>query len=187
MKKTGNEPQKPTLDSALKDNSAAGSFLRGLQKLGISSSACFEYVAMICLVGIIVATLIDVIGAKLFNKPIAAGTEVVYFLQVIAIAGALAATKIDGKHIRLEFVDSLPKRLKSTFHFISALLGLGLFIVLAWKSFEYAQTLRNTQEVTAVSRIPLYPLVLWIALCCVPLCLVLLKEMINSAVKVVKR
>lgn len=172
--KSGNVPQKLT-------------FLKELDKLSYLSSIWFEHIAMVGIVGIIIANLIDVIGAKLFNKPIAAGTEVVYFLQVIAIAGALAATKIDGKHIRLEFVDSLPRRPKGIFNFITALLGIGLFIVLAWKSIEYAQTLKSTQEVTAASRIPLYPFVFWIAICCIPLCLILLKEMLKSAIEVVKR
>ncbi|MCL6478632.1 MAG: TRAP transporter small permease [Peptococcaceae bacterium] len=177
MEKNGGAPQ----------NFKSGSALKGLDKLNHLISAWFERVAMVGIVGIIIATLIDVIGAKIFNKPLAAGTEVVYFLQIVAIAGALASTKIDGKHIRLEFVDSLPKRIKSTFNFIVAVLGLGLFILLAWKSFEYAQTLRSTHEVTATSRVPLFPFVLWIALCCIPLCLVLLQEMVKSAIEVVKK
>lgn len=158
-----------------------------LDKLSHLLSDWFERIAMLGIVGIIIATLIDVIGAKIFTKPLSAGTEVVYFLQVIAIAGALTATKIDGKHIRLEFVDSLPRRIKNIFNFLAALLGLGLFFLLAWQSYEYAQTLRIAHEVTSTSRIPLYPFVLWIALCCIPLCLVLLQEMVKSAIEVVKR
>ncbi len=172
-----NTPQKSISSSAFK----------GLDTFAGKSSTWFEYIAMIAIVGIIIATLIDVIGAKLFNKPIAAGTEVVYLFQVIAIAGTLAATKIAGKHIRLEFVDSLPNRLKYFFHFITSLLGLGLFIFLAWKSVEYSLTLKAAQEVTAASRVALYPFVFWIALCCIPLCLVLLKEMLKSVAEVVKR
>lgn len=165
----------------------SGNTLKGLDKLSRLLSVWFERIAMAGIVGIIISTLVDVIGAKVFNKPLAAGTEVVYFLQIIAIAGALAATKIDGKHIRLEFVDSFPKRIKGIFNFAAAVLGLGLFTLLAWESIEYAQVLRNTQEVTATSRIPLYPFVFWIALCCIPLCLILLKEMLESAIEVIKR
>ena len=150
-------------------------------------SVWFERIAILGIIGIIAATIVDVLGDKLFNKPLSAGTEVVYFLQVIAIASALAITKIDGKHIRLEFVDSLPKKAKGLFNFLAALLGLGLFIILSWKSFEYAQALRNAQEVTAASRIPLFPFAIWIGISCIPLCLVLIKEMINSLVEVVKR
>ncbi|MGQ9824518.1 MAG: TRAP transporter small permease [Desulfotomaculales bacterium] len=190
MKKRGNAPQKPAASNSApneKNTPVPGGLLKGLDTFSSSLSAWFERVAMVGIVGIIVATLVDVIGAKAFNRPLAAGTEIVYFLQIIAISGALASTQIDGKHIRLEFVDSLPKRVRGVFNFLAALLGLGLFLLLAWKSYEYAQTLRNAKEVTAASRIPIYPFVLWIALSCIPLCLVLLKEMVKSAVEVVKR
>lgn len=165
----------------------SGGALGGLDKLSRLLSVWFERIAMVGIVGIIIATLIDVIGAKIFNKPLAASTEVVYFLQVVAIAGALSATKIDGKHIRLEFVDSFPRRIKGVFNFLVAVLGLGLFILLALKSYEYAETLRIAKEVTATSRMPLYPFALWIVLCCFPLCLLLLQEMVKSAIEVVKR
>lgn len=188
MKKSGNNtPAKSSVYSTLKEKNTPGNLINILDKLSSLSSHWFELIAMVCLVGIIISTLIDVVGAKIFSKPIAAGTEIVYFLQLIAIAGALAATKIDGKHIRLEFVDNLPKRLKSVFHFIADLLGLVLFILLAWKSMEYGQTLKINQEVTAGAKVPLHPFVFWLALSCIPLCLVLLKDMVKSAVEVMKR
>ncbi len=175
MDKTINVPDKPNI------------LLKILDKSSFWSSVWFERVAMVGIVGIIIATLIDVIGAKLFQKPLSAGTEVVYFLQVIAIAGALAFAQIENRHVRLEFVDSFPKTIKGLFNFLAAVLGLGLFVILCWKSFEYAQTLNNTHEVTATSRIPLYPLAIWIGLSCIPLCLVLLKGMVNSIAEVIKR
>lgn len=158
-----------------------------LDKSSLWSSVWFERIAMVGIVGIIAATIVDVIGAKIFQKPLSAGTEVVYFLQVLAMAGALAFTQIENRHIRLEFVDSFPRVIKGLFHFLAAILGLALFIILAWKSFEYAQALNRTSEVTATSRIPLYPLAIWIGICCIPMCLVLLKGMVNSIAEVIKK
>lgn len=83
--------------------------LRILDRIAKWSAIWFERIAMVAIVGMIIAVVVDVAGDKLFDLPMSAGTEVVYFLQIIAIAGALAITKIDGKHIRLEFVDSLPQ------------------------------------------------------------------------------
>ena len=186
MKESSNSSKKSALDSPLGNKGVPRGDFKRLDKLNYLISVWFENIAIVAIVGIIVSNLIDVIGAKLFSKPIAAGTEIVYFLQVIAMAGALAATKIDGKHIRLEFVDSLPGRLKNFFNFIAALLGLALFVLLFWESIEYTQALKITQEVTAVSRIVLYPFTLWIAICCIPLCLVLLKELLQSARGVVR-
>jgi TRAP-type C4-dicarboxylate transport system permease small subunit len=163
------------------------SALHGFSKISYLLSVWFERIAMVAIVGIIVATIVDVLGDKLFDKPLSAGTEIVYFLQVIAIAGALAFTKIDGKHIRLEFVDSFPKKLKNGFNLLSAVLGLGLFVILSWKSYEYAQALKTANEVTAASRIPIFPFVIWVGICCIPLCLVLLKDIVDSAIGVFKK
>jgi len=168
--------------------------LRILDKVSYWASEWFENIAIIGILGIVVATLIDVIGAKLppllrlgNARPLAAGTEVVYFLQIIALAGGMAFALIDNRHIRLEFVDSLPKRIKSAFHFLAAAGGLGLFVILTWESFEYAQSLKTAQEVTAASRIPLYPFVIWIGISSIPMCLVLLKNMVNSLIEVIKK
>jgi TRAP-type C4-dicarboxylate transport system permease small subunit len=162
-------------------------FQRLIEKSSFFLSVWFERIAMVSIVCIILATLVDVIGAKIFHKPLSAGTEVVYFLQIIAIAGALAITQIDKRHVRLEFVDSLPKRLRGIFNFIAAILGLGLFVLLAWKSIEYAQSLRNANEVTAASRVPLFPFAVWIGISCIPMCLVLIKEMVSSVAEVIKK
>ena len=90
-------------------------FMKILNKASYWSSVWFERAAMVGIVGIIVVTLIDVIGAKLFQKPLSAGTEAVYFLQIIAIAGALAFAQIDNRHVRLEFVDSFPENYPGDF------------------------------------------------------------------------
>ena len=162
-------------------------FLKIINKSSYWSSVWFERIAMVGIVGIIIATVIDVLGAKLFGKPLAAGTEVVYFLQIVAMAGGLAFAQIEGRHVRIEFVDSAPKIIKNALNFISAVLGLALFVLLGWYSFEYAQDLRNAGEVTAASRIPLFPFAIWVGICCIPMCLVLLKGMVNSVIEVIKK
>jgi TRAP-type C4-dicarboxylate transport system permease small subunit len=162
-------------------------FLRILDKSSYWSSLWFERVAIIGILGIILSTLIDVIGAKLFHKPLPAATEIVYFLQIIAIAGTLAFAQIDGRHVRLEFVDSLPKRFRGILTFLADILGLALFVILMYESFVYAGTLNSAHEVTAASRVPLYPFAIWIGLCAIPMCLVLIKGMVTSLIEVAKR
>ncbi|MGI5883186.1 MAG: TRAP transporter small permease [Dethiobacteria bacterium] len=186
MKESSNILQTNSPESVLVGGGAPLGAFRGFDKANFVVGFWFENIAIIAIVGIIVSNLIDVVGAKLFGKPIAAGTEIVYFLQVIAMSAALTSTKIDGKHIRIEFIDNLPARLANVFHFIVAILGLALFIILCWKSVEYAQSLKAIQEVTAVSRIAIYPFALWVAVCCVPLCMVLFKELLESVIRVVR-
>jgi TRAP-type C4-dicarboxylate transport system permease small subunit len=126
-------------------------------------------------------TIIDVVGAKAFQYPLPAGLEVVYFCQLIAIGGALAYGEIDGRHIRVElFVNRFPRRARAVFHGFAAFLGLGLFGLLTWKTYEYAMALKAVNDVSATSRIPLFPFALFLSLCFVPLCLVLIAEILRA-------
>lgn len=162
--------------------------LSKLDKFSYSLSSWFERIAIFGLLGMLVATCVDVVGAKLFRWPLPGGIEVVYLLQVIAIAGALAFAKIDGRHIRVEFlIDRLPKRGRAFFNSLTSFLGLGLFILLGWESYEYSQAFRSVGEVSTTAQIPLYPFTLWITLCCIPICLVLLTDLVSSLVEVVKK
>jgi TRAP-type C4-dicarboxylate transport system permease small subunit len=156
-------------------------------RINHSLSVWFERIAILGILGMILSTVIDVVGAKLFRWPMPAGTEIVYLLQVIAIAGALAISKIDGRHIRIEFVDKLPKYSRAFFNILATLLGLILFIILIWKSYEFAQSMMINNEVTATARITLYPFVLWFTLCCVPVSLILLKELFSSLLEIIKK
>ena len=157
---------------------------KGIDRYGrftYSLSSWFEQIAIIGFLGMMAATLIDVIGAKVFNWPLPAGLEVVFFCQLIAISGALAYSEIDGRHIRVDlFIDKLPRIARAFFHGFTALLGLGLFAILTWKSYEYAMSLMAINEVTSTSRIPIYPFVLWLGLSFVPLCLVLIGEILKA-------
>jgi TRAP-type transport system small permease protein len=178
------------MEKSTEVNAKAGKpniLMKILDKSSFWTSVWFERAAMVGIVGIIVVTLIDVIGAKIFHKPLAAGTEAVYFLQIIAIAGTLAFAQIENRHVRLEFVDSLPRPIRGSFSFISSILGLALFIMLAWKSFAYAQSLETANEVTSASRIPIYPFAIWVGISCIPMCLVLLNSLVKSIVEVIRR
>jgi TRAP-type C4-dicarboxylate transport system permease small subunit len=163
-------------------------FTDRFEKFNHRLSSWFEQFAIIGFLGMMAATLIDVIGAKAFKWPLPAGLEVVFFCQLIAISGALAFGEMDGRHIRVEFfVDKLPKTARAFFHGLAALLGLALFVILAWKSYTYAMTLKAINDVTATSRIPLYPFVLWLGVSFIPLCLVLLGEIFKAISEGIKK
>ncbi len=157
-------------------------------KFNYRLSSWFELIAIFAFLGMMAGTLIDVVGSKGFKFPLPAGLEVVYFGQLIAIAGALAYSEIDGRQIRVElFVDMFPKRARAFFHGLAALLGLGLFAILTWKTYQYAMSLKAINDVSATARVPLYPFAFWLALCFVPLCLVLIGELLKAIIEGIKK
>jgi TRAP-type C4-dicarboxylate transport system permease small subunit len=148
----------------------------------------FEGVAIVALLFIVVSTCVDVVGAKLFLWPIPGGTEAVYLAQVVALAAAIAYTEIDARHIRVEFfIDKLPKRGRAFLQILISLLGLVLFVLVGWQSYEYGLIIKSASAISPTARIPLYPFPLWIALSCIPICLVFLMKLLNSLAEVMKR
>jgi len=161
----------------LKNTNGASRF----ERFTVLLSTWFERVAIIGFLGMMLSTLVDVVGAKAFNWPLPVGTEAVYLPQLIAVAGAMAYGQIEGRHIRVELlVDKFPRKIRAFFHGLAALLGLALFVIIAWKSYEYGITLWEANEVTVVSRTPLFPFAFFLGLCCIPMCLVLIVEFIKA-------
>jgi len=131
-----------------------------------SVSSWFERVGLVAMAAMVLATLIDVVGSKVFKWPLPGSTELIAVIQVIAIAGGLAFSKIDGRHIRVEFLrEWLPQRGKAALDLFSALLGLGLFAVAGWMTYENGLSLLGSGTKTFLLGIPLSPFSFWIALC----------------------
>ena len=159
-----------------------------IEKFTYAISKWLNWVAGIGLVGMLGLIVADVIGIKIFNNPIPGAIELVAFLGVVVTAFAIAYTHVVRGHIRVEFfVMRLPTRVQSIIASFVFLLGIILFALLAWRSYEYGYVLQSTGEVSMTQGIPFYPFVYALAFCCIPVCLVLLVELIKSVLKAGKK
>lgn len=142
---------------------------------------------MAAIMVIVAAALVDVIGGKVFNRPLPGGTEIVGVIQVVAIAGGLAASKLHGSHVHVGFlIDRLSGRSLAALNILISLLTLALWVIAAWMTFDLGVSLLGRGTETLLLYIPLYPFAFWIALCCIPMSLVILLELITSIEKVTK-
>jgi TRAP-type C4-dicarboxylate transport system permease small subunit len=150
-------------------------------------SRWFEGVGLVALAAMGLATLIDVIGSKAFQRPLPGSTEMTGVFQVVAIAGGLAFSMIDGRHIRVDFLIAwLPRRGQAALDVFSAILGLGFFVIAGWMTYEYGLSVLKSGTETLLIRIPLYPFAFWIALSCIPMCFVIITEMFSSIDRMLK-
>jgi len=152
-----------------------------------SLSRWLNWVGGVALVAMLGLTVVDVIGIKFFRWPVPGAPEMVGFIGVMVIAFAMAYTLFVRGHIQVEFfVMRMPKRGQAISTAFVSLLGLALFVLLAWQSYEYGLVLQTTGEVSMTRRIPFYPFVYAMAFCCIPVCLVLLADILKSVMKAVK-
>ena len=152
-----------------------------------SVSGWLEWVGLAALVGMVLVALIDVVGSEGFQWPLPGSTEITAFLLVVAIAAGLAFSQIAGRHIRVGFlIDRLPKRGKIVLDLFSSVLGLGLFAVIGWVTYDYGLRLFSSGTETLLLGIVNYPFALWIAFCCIPMCCVILIELLSYISKMLK-
>ena len=149
-----------------------------------SLSNWLNWVAGAALVTMLALIVADIIGAKVFKWPIPGGIEMVGFLGVLVIAFAIAHTQILRGHIEVEFlVMRLPQTAQRAIAGTVYLLGMALFALLAWRSYDFARMLQVKGEVSMTQEIPFYPLVYGIALCSISVFLVLLVQCIRAVTK----
>lgn len=140
------------------------------------------------LVVMLALVIADVIGIKIFSSPIPGAIELVALLGVVVTAFAIAYTYYLRGHIKVEFfVMRLPVRAAAIINAIVLILSIGLMGFLAWRSFAFAQVLLRSGEVSMTQGIPFYPFVYAIAICCLPVLLMLLAELIKSVLMVFRK
>ena len=162
--------------------------LHKIEKFNRLLSGWFEWIGLAGLLIVMVITCIDVIGSKIFVKPVFGAIDIVTLGQLVAISFAAAFSLLLGRHVQVEFfVAILPRRAQAVTDSIVFLFGLILFILIIWRLCVYGYSLHTGGEVSATARIPLSPFAYGIAIASVPVCLVFFLEFLNSLIRIVKK
>ena len=158
-----------------------------LKKSAERLSYWFNWVAGVGLVVMMFLTCSDVV-LRFFYRPIPGTFEIVGFLGVIVAAFAIAYTQVLRGHVAIDYlIMHMPHRWQELMRGFIYLVSAGLFVLLAWQSFLYAESLSLSGEVSPTEKIPLSPFVYGLALACLPMILVLLADFLKSIVKVVRQ
>ena len=158
------------------------------EKFNRRLSGWIEWIAVVALLALASVTVIDVVGAKLFLKPLFGAMDAAMLFQIVAVAFAAGITQIIGRHVRVEFLmRMLPERARPIIDSFIFLILFIIFILIVWRSFVLGQSLQASHEVSLTARIPLFPFAYGIALGIIPICLVFLQQCLKSAAMVIKR
>lgn len=151
-------------------------------------STLFEWFGLAGLLVMMFVTCSDVIGSKIFLRPIPGSIDIVMLSQLVAISFVAASALLLGRHVHVEFfVTMLPPRIRDIVDCIMYFFALTLFALIIWRLSAYGYSLFTGKEVSPTARIPLYPFAYGIALACVPVSLILLSSFVKSLLRIVKR
>jgi TRAP-type C4-dicarboxylate transport system permease small subunit len=128
-------------------------------------AAGLEWIGIAGVLLMLFLTSVDVIGSKVFNKPLPGSFDWIGYLQVVAVGGAVAVGFYANRHIAFEFlVLHLPAPAKKAVVCFISLLCLVFFVILSWESVLYGFSLRRAGEMSSTAHLPLYPFAFFLAL-----------------------
>jgi TRAP-type C4-dicarboxylate transport system permease small subunit len=157
------------------------------QRFNEKVSAGFEWVGLGAFVFMMVLTTVDVIGAKLFLRPVNGALDLMMILQLLAMGFALSTSYITKRHVQVEFfVPLMPRFMQRLTAFLVQTLMLVLLITMTWQLFVYGHDLKMYNEVSATVRLPLYPFTYATAAAFIPVCLVALAKWIQNIIEVIR-
>lgn len=159
-----------------------------LERFNRLLSEWFEWVGLAGMLLVMVITCVDVVGAKVFLWRLLGAIDMVMLSQIVATAFAGGMTLILKRHIQVEFLFQLfPGRVQAVVDSLISLIGFLFFGVTIWRLCVLGHNFYVSGDYSATARIPHYPFAYGIALAFIPICLVLLAEIIQSIGRIVKR
>ena len=148
----------------------------------------FHGVGVAVLALLMFLTAADVMGRYVLNKPIMGSLEISEYMMSILVAFGLAYCAIKKGHVAVELVVSrFPQRVQGITDSITGLVGLGLFSLITWRSFQHMIVVFKNGITSGVLYIPVFPFVGVVTLGSALLCLILIADLLKFLAQAVKR
>jgi len=142
-------------------------------------SRFLNYIGGVALVFIVALTVADVI-LRSFRRPIIGAYEIVALSGAIVILFSLPLTSWMRGHIYVDFfILRFSQKARSIFYVVTRCLVTFLFFLFGWNMLKYGADLLRSGEVSSTLRIPFYPLVYGLGICCFVQCLVLMCDIVK--------
>lgn len=136
------------------------------------------------LVGMMLLTVVDVIGRKFFDAPITGSYELTEFMLALIVFFSVGYTQIQKGHIAMEaLVSRFTPRVQAITDSVVYLVSIGLGSVLTWQLVAHAKRTYIGKHETGVLHLPLYPFLIAAAFGCLLYSLVLLVDFLISLEK----
>lgn len=144
-------------------------------------SDALRIAGLACLVGMMLLTCVDVVGRK-FGRPVFGSVELVGFMATMAVAFALPYTHQAKAHIGVEvLVQLLSEKTQIILELCTHLASLGLFAVVTWQMFVYADTMHKSGTVSMSLELPEHLIIYIVAVCFLIFSLVIVRNIVLNA------
>jgi TRAP-type C4-dicarboxylate transport system permease small subunit len=133
-------------------------------------------------------TTADVIGRYFLNRPVEGAIELSEFALVLLVFLGLGSTGLTGNQVVVDIaLERFGPRLRATSDAVNALLGLGFWALIAWRTTVQGREVALRGEVSTILAIPTYPFVYAVALGCGIMALALVGPLLAALSRTVRR
>lgn len=139
------------------------------------------------LVAMMFLTFFDVAGRYVLNKPILGSFEITEFMMFLLTCFGLAYTAFRRSHIRVDFIFSyLSRRTALGFDIMAYGVSAIFYALVAWQSWIAAFRAMASKSTSSLLFIPVYPLIFMLVIGAGLVCLVFLRDFLNSIEEIKK-
>jgi TRAP-type C4-dicarboxylate transport system permease small subunit len=134
-----------------------------------------------------VLTISDVFGRKVFDDSILGTVELSEFMLVITVFFALAHTELMGGHVRVDVIMSLfGERTRAAVDVVTQFICMVLSVIFTSAAVQYAVRMQASGDVSQDLWLPKYPFIYLVALGFAVLSIALFVRFISALIKTVK-
>ncbi|HVN22769.1 MAG TPA: TRAP transporter small permease [Syntrophorhabdales bacterium] len=157
--------------------------MRAFISATFKSSGVLNTVGGVVLALMMLLTVLDVI-LRYVGKAITGTFELMSFGGALVAGFAIAQTSLDGAHVNVDMIThALSKTGRRILTVLTKLLGLGVFLLLAWSLYLKGNDLYSTGEVSLTLHVPFYPVAYALSLSSLVECLVLVSDILKAIFK----
>ena len=143
--------------------------------------------AMVAMVFVVVAVVVDVCMRYFLNSPLYGLWDICTLAFCIVVWGPMAMAAFKGSHVAMTFlVDRLPRLPRLGLELIVNLVTGGILGIVSWRLLVHGILLGETKVQTGVLKIPYEPFVYFAAFACAVMALVFLAEFRKTVGKIRK-
>lgn len=148
------------------------------------TSRLLDKIAGLCLVGVMVLIVGNILLRAIFKNPILGTIDYATFLTAVMIGLSLAYCGVQKGHIAVDFVmERLPLKLQAAVDMVMGLLSLSFWSLCVWQTGVYANRMAAAGVVSSTTQTPVYPFIYLVDFGLFALCLVLLVKTVESGLK----
>lgn len=114
--------------------------------------------AALVLTGIMLVSVVDVVGRYLFKLPLPGSSEITEILMAVLIYAGMPIVSLRRAHICVDLLDPVvPARIVPIRNAAIGIIGAVVLAIIAWRLWVYADQIRQSRDVTEYLKLPQAP------------------------------